>query len=255
MLRKFLPVSFSVFPAVALSVPLALAGAIVATGVAAGAETDAATGAETGAGTVAGNDAYAVIERMTERVNNIVLEAISYVEREPERFYRELQVVFEPRVDFSGFARQIMGPYASSERYQSLSAAGKQQLRAQHRRFVEVVRTGLVRTYGKGLIAFGGHKTEVLRPPGQQPDSASRSVEQIIHGTGGVTYAVQYQMRRDAARQWKIRNLIVENINLGAIYRNQFQAAAGDRAGDLDAVIDNWIVPATTADGAGAAAQ
>ena len=39
---------------------------------------------------------------------------------------------------------------------------------------------------------------------------------------------------------WKLRNLIIENINLGEIYRGQFEAAALEAGGDLDVVIANW---------------
>jgi phospholipid transport system substrate-binding protein len=39
---------------------------------------------------------------------------------------------------------------------------------------------------------------------------------------------------------WKLRNLIIENINLGEIYRGQFEAAAVAAEGNLDTVIDTW---------------
>ena len=39
---------------------------------------------------------------------------------------------------------------------------------------------------------------------------------------------------------WKLRNLIIETINLGEIYRNQFNALAQSANGDLDLVIDQW---------------
>ena len=37
-----------------------------------------------------------------------------------------------------------------------------------------------------------------------------------------------------------VRNLIIETINLGEIYRNQFNALAQSANGDLDLVIDQW---------------
>ena len=53
-------------------------------------------------------------------------------------------------------------------------------------------------------------------------------------------YVVIYQMARDRDGRWQLRNLVVENVNLGQIYRSQFEAAARRYDGDLDAVIDNW---------------
>jgi phospholipid transport system substrate-binding protein len=37
-----------------------------------------------------------------------------------------------------------------------------------------------------------------------------------------------------------MRNLVVENVNLGQIYRSQFESAARRYKGDLDRVIENW---------------
>ncbi len=39
---------------------------------------------------------------------------------------------------------------------------------------------------------------------------------------------------------WRLRNLIIETINLGEIYRNQFAALASAANDDLDRVIDDW---------------
>jgi phospholipid transport system substrate-binding protein len=34
--------------------------------------------------------------------------------------------------------------------------------------------------------------------------------------------------------------VIIESVNLGEIYRSQFQASAREYDGNLDRVIDNW---------------
>ena len=39
---------------------------------------------------------------------------------------------------------------------------------------------------------------------------------------------------------WRLRNLIIETINLGEIYRNQFVALAKEANEDLDLVIAQW---------------
>ena len=49
-----------------------------------------------------------------------------------------------------------------------------------------------------------------------------------------------YQMGRDRSGEWKLRNMIIENVNLGEIYCSQFESAARKQDGDLDAVIANW---------------
>jgi phospholipid transport system substrate-binding protein len=189
---------------------------------------------------VAAPQAYQVVQNTTERVMAIVAAADEYVAKDPERYYSQLQVVLDDVVDFSGFARGVMGPYASKRRYTSLTPEGKEQLRAQVDRFTEIIRTGLVRTYGKGLLAFGGSKVEVQRPPKETADMKSISIMQLIYGDDPEPYVIHYQMRRDRDGNWKLRNLIVEAINLGQVYQNQFKASARDLKGEVDAVIDNW---------------
>ena len=185
-------------------------------------------------------NAYDVIESATGRIMTVVEMAPGYVDQDPERYYRELQVVLDEVVDYSGFARGVMGPYASKAYYQSLDADGKTALKKQAAKFTEVMRIGLVRTYGKGLLAFGGSRVEVQRPPSADASSVKESIIQLIYSGSDEPYVIHYQMRRSKSGEWKLRNLIVESINLGQVYRNQFQAASRDAQGDLNVVIADW---------------
>jgi phospholipid transport system substrate-binding protein len=194
------------------------------------------------------HNAYDVIENATTEVMLVVNAAGEYIDEDPERYYRELQTVLDGLVDYAGFSRAVMGPYATKERYRSLKPEGKVKLRQQVEAFTAVMRVGLVRTYGKGLIAFGGSGTEVQRPEAEADVGRSVAITQLIFGDAPEPYVIQYQMRRSKSGDWKLRNLIVETINLGVIYRNQFLAAAKDSEGDLDQVIDNWSAPAETQD-------
>ena len=184
--------------------------------------------------------AYAVVQDTTVQVMAVVVEARSYVDAEPERYYQAVQAVLDPVIDYRGFARSVMGPYASSERYRSLDEAGRVQLRGQLDRFTEVMRLGLVRTYSKGLLAFGSSRIEVVQPPDDVVESSRVSVRQLIYSDEPEPYVMMYQMGRAKTGDWKLRNVIIESVNLGEIYRNQFQAAARKHDGDLDSVIDNW---------------
>jgi phospholipid transport system substrate-binding protein len=191
-------------------------------------------------------NAYEVIEKTTSEVMSLVEEANGYADEDPERYFRALQVILDDVVDFGYFARAVMGPYASRARYQSLSDEGKEQLRGQVSRFTEVMREGLVRTYGKGLLAFGGSRVELQRPEPAEDLGDKAEIRQLIYSDAPEPYVIEYQMRRDKDDKWWLRNMIVETINLGVIYRNQFQAAARDADGDLDRVIDNWTTPEET---------
>ncbi len=187
-----------------------------------------------------GQTAHDVVRETTEAVMEVVREAPDYVDEDPERYYNSIQSILDPVIDFRGFARSVMGPYATSKRYRSLDDAGREQLKSQLDRFSEVMRTGLVRTYGKGLLAFGGSRIEVSKPAADEAEQSRASVKQLIYSEDSEPYVVMYQMGRSRDGTWMLRNMIIESVNLGEIYRSQFEAAAREQEGDLDAVIDSW---------------
>ena len=184
--------------------------------------------------------AHDVVRETTTEIMAVVEEAKSYADDDPEPYFNAIQQILDGVVDFRGFARGVMGPYATSERYRSLDEAGRAQLRDQLDRFTEVMRSGMVRTYGKGLLAFSGSSIEISKPKLDEAEQSRVSVEQLIYSEEAASYVVMYQMGRDKNGDWKLRNMIIENINLGEIYRNQFQSAARKENGDLDAVISQW---------------
>jgi phospholipid transport system substrate-binding protein len=194
------------------------------------------------AGNVAAADASAhqVVRDTTQQVMDVVVEADAYAEEDPERYYQEVQAILDPVIDYRGFARGVMGPYATSERYRSLDEAGRAQLREQLDRFTEVMRVGLVRTYSKGLLAFGGSRIEVDDPTEEDNGKSKVSVRQLVYSEEAEPYVLFYQMGLNKSGDWKLRNVIIESVNLGEIYRNQFQAAAREHDGNLDTVIDTW---------------
>ena len=188
--------------------------------------------------------ARAVLEDLTVRVLAVIDEARAYVDEDPQRYYDAVHEVLDPFIDYRGFARGIMGEYATGARYRSLDKAGQAALRDQLDRFSETVRIGLVRTYGKGLLAFGGSRVELDDSDGAPAGARRAALRQLIYSDAAQPYVMIYQMARDKQGVWRLRNLVVENINLGQIYRSQFEAAARRFNGDLDAVIDNWSTQA-----------
>ena len=178
------------------------------------------------------------LREITDDVLAVIDAAEGYVDDNPERYYEAVHEVLDPVVDYRGFARGVMGQYATSERYRSLDEAGRARLREQLGRFTGTMRRGLVRTYSKGLLAFGGSRVELDEERSRQAGDRA-SLRQLIYSDESEPYVVNYTMARDDGA-WQIRNLIVEDVNLGRIYRSQFEAAARKYDGDLDKVIANW---------------
>ena len=53
------------------------------------------------------------------------------------------------------------------------------------------------------------------------------------------SYPITYKVRK-SGEGWKIINIIVNGVNLGLTFRNQFRALAEEFDGDIDKVILNW---------------
>jgi phospholipid transport system substrate-binding protein len=189
-------------------------------------------------------DPYQVVQQTTEQVLVIVKDAKGYSAKEPQRFIAEVTPIMDKVIDFDHFARSVMGTYASGQRYKALTSdADKAAFRERIQRFSTKFKEGIVDTYATGLMNFNGSKVITLPPPkGDDPATGSATVMQHIFNESGKPYVVQYTMRRNKAGEWKLRNLIIEGINLGLTYRNQFSVAADKYQGDIDKVIANWQV-------------
>ena len=185
--------------------------------------------------------AHETVEDVTNRVLVLIKEANTYYEKEPDRFYSEVETILDELVDFKSFARGVMGPYASKKYYMQLSDDQKKIFRGQVKRFAESFKTGLVQTYAKGLLAFGGTRVDVIQP--EKPVSGnSVTVLQKIHGSADKPYEVLYKMRLNKQGVWKLRNVTIEAVNLGKVYQGQFLSAVKQYEGDIDKVIDNWSI-------------
>lgn len=181
-----------------------------------------------------------VVAAATDNIMTLAREAPAYFDTDPERYTSAVGEELDRVVDFRGFARGVMGRYASKDRYKSLDEVGKNQLRAQLEEFTDVLRVGMVNTYSRGLLAFGGSQVELGEVDMAPGSTRVASVTQRVFGDDGKIYTVKYQMGQYRDGSWKLRNLIIENINLGEIYRGQFEAAVLEADGNVGSVIENW---------------
>lgn len=191
---------------------------------------------------------HQVVETTTEKLIKVILGAKEYADAEPERFYAELELLIDPLIDFPSFTRSVMGRYGSKKYYSQLNEEEKTVYRAQYTRFVATFRTGLIQTYAKGLLVFDGQKIEVQAPrPADLEDIAKGKavdVIQHIYGSAEKPYEVIYKMRRDSDGSWMVRNVTIESINIGKVYRSQFENAMQQYQDDLAKVVDTWTVKA-----------
>lgn len=129
--------------------------------------------------------------------------------------------------DFRYIGASVMGRYFQNATPQQRS------------RFVNTFRQTLIDTYTKGLVTFDYRELRVLDSQQRQRHEDQASVAMEVVAIDGTVYPVSYSLRLSDG-QWKVVNVIVNGINLGLTFRNQFDQAMRDHGRDYDAVIESW---------------
>lgn len=188
---------------------------------------------------------YQQVEDVTEKLIQTIEETRQYFESDPDRYYQAITELLDPMIDFPSFTRGVMGEYGTRDYYQSLpSAEAKAEFREQYSEFVKVFKQGLMQTYGKGFLAFNGQEIRILEPSKEElalvANKQAVDVRQSIEN-GEDTYLITYKVRPDKSGQWLLRNVIIESVNVGQLYRNQFVAAMKKHENNFQAVVASWL--------------
>jgi phospholipid transport system substrate-binding protein len=166
-------------------------------------------------------------DRAQEMVNVIVTNQSLYAS-DPVKFKAKINTIFEPMVDFRRVGASVMG-----KKY--YRAATKDQ----RLRFISVFKTSLLDTYSSTLAQWGDQtiKTNFSK---KIVFNKTEDVNQSLVTSNNI-YPITYKVRNDGKGNWLIINIIVNGVNLGLTFRNQFQALALEHNEDIDEIINNWI--------------
>ncbi|MFO8045146.1 MAG: ABC transporter substrate-binding protein [Halomonas sp.] len=129
--------------------------------------------------------------------------------------------------DFRYIGASVMGRYFQNATPQQRS------------RFADTFRKTLIDTYSKGLVTFDYRELRVLDNQRPQRHEDQASVDMEVVAADGQVYPVSYSLRLSGG-EWRVVNVIVNGINLGLTFRNQFDQAMREQGRDYDAVIDGW---------------
>lgn len=185
-----------------------------------------------------------VVTQATDQIFLAVRERDAYQAGNNEHFIAEVSKILENTVDFEAFSRGVMGSYASSQRYKQLSSETERKLfRQRVDQFNKAFKAQLIQIYVDSLVRFHGKSIEThLVLEGQNREGGSQTVVQQLVDKEGKVYTIQYTMRRNKIGQWRLNNIVIEGVNLGLVYRNQFAASMDKYHGDIDKVIQTWKV-------------
>ena len=168
-----------------------------------------------------------VIEGVTAGLLGLLSEFEGRFETEPEAYFAALDELLNDVVDFTFIATNVMGPYR------------KTATPVQLEEFEKVFRLELIETYGRGLFSYSNQEI-ILIPLEEDLEGKKRvTLRQEIHN-GDKVYPLNYSMGLNREGQWKVTNLVINGINLGKTFRNQFLQRAREFDGNIDQVINNW---------------
>ncbi|MFB9885748.1 MlaC/ttg2D family ABC transporter substrate-binding protein [Balneatrix alpica] len=178
----------------------------------------------------------AEVRSEAEQVIVTTTESLLVVMRNPEmrkpaafdQVYQQVDDVLTQVVDFDSIAKGVMGPH-----YRRADAAQREAFSAQFK-------TTVVRTFAKAAQAFELSGYRLLPTLGKDKEGKA-SIRMEMSSADGKVYSIDYSLHNKNGG-WQIYNAVIDGINIGLNFRNQFAEAMNREGNDMDAVIRNWTV-------------
>ena len=138
-------------------------------------------------------------------------------------------------IDFRRVAASVMG-----KKYYLLAT------KEQRAEFVEIFKDSLLDTYAETLAQWGDSTISTkFEEDYSFIEKNTVEVKQTLD-TGSSKYPISYKLRKHE-EGWKIINIIINGVNLGLTFRNQFQALAISHNDDIELTLKNWVSDAGNA--------
>ncbi|CAB1400823.1 Uncharacterized ABC transporter, auxiliary component YrbC [Pseudomonas fluorescens] len=173
-----------------------------------------------------GQSAHDLIQDTTNRMLADLQANKEKYKQDPQDFYAALNSIVGPVVDAEGISKSIMTVKYS-----------RKATPAQMQRFQENFKRGLFQFYGNALLEYNNQGITV--DPAKDESGNRTSVNMTVKGSNGAIYPVQYTLEKIGG-EWKLRNVIINGINIGKLFRDQFADAMQRNGNDLDKTIDGW---------------
>lgn len=170
---------------------------------------------------------HAVVEKVTSDMMDVIKAGEKALAENPKAYFTDVRETLEPVVSFDFIARSVMSKYWSQ--------ASEQQ----RKQFTEVFTESMVETLGKGMANYSDLNIKTL--PAQSDTSSAKRVEvlQEVEAADG-TSRISYTMARNRDNEWKLINVVLNGVNLGKSFRDQFVQAMKQNDNNIDKVVASW---------------
>ena len=174
-------------------------------------------------------DPFIFIDANAQKMVNVLIENVELFEKDRSLYEDKIKEIFEPMIDFRRVAASVMG-----KKYYLMASED------QRAEFVLIFKDSLLNTYAETLAQWGDSSISTVFPS-EKENSLRMNVEvkQILN-TGTSQYPVSYKLRKNKDG-WKIVNIIINGVNLGLTFRNQFQALAILHDENIESTLRNWV--------------
>ena len=179
-------------------------------------------------------DPYIFIDENAQKMVRVLTEDASLFETDRALYENKIKEIFEPMIDFRRVAASVMG-----KKYYLLAT------KEERAEFVLIFRDSLLDTYAETLAQWGDSTITTEFPKNKEELSKNVEVKQTLD-TGTSKYPISYKLRK-SKDGWKIVNIIINGVNLGLTFRNQFQALAVSHNENISDTLRNWVSDAGTA--------
>ena len=172
---------------------------------------------------------YIFIDNNAQKMVQVLTLEATLFETDRSLYEQKIKDIFEPMIDFRRVAASVMG-----KKYYLLASQGERS------EFVLIFKDSLLDTYAETLAQWGD-STITTKFPDNKSNIYEKNVEvkQVLN-TGSSKYPISYKLRRNE-EGWKIVNIIINGVNLGLTFRNQFQALAVTHDENIDLTLQNWV--------------
>ena len=174
-------------------------------------------------------DPYLFIDSNAQKMVQVLTENVDLFESDRELYENKIKEIFEPMIDFRRVAASVMG-----KKYYLMASKDERAV------FVNIFKDSLLDTYAETLAQWGDSLISTEFPKSNlNKEITSVEVRQTLD-TGSSKYPISYKLRK-SNEGWKIVNIIINGVNLGLTFRNQFQALAVSHEEDIETTLKNWV--------------
>ena len=174
-------------------------------------------------------DPYVFIDSNAQKMVEVLTKDVDLFESDRQLYENKIKEIFEPMIDFRRVAASVMG-----KKYYLMASKDE---RAE---FVNIFKDSLLDTYAETLAQWGDSLISTEFPKSNlNIEIQSVEVRQTLD-TGSSKYPISYKLRR-SDDGWKIVNIIINGVNLGLTFRNQFQALAVSHEENIEITLKNWV--------------